>query len=138
MRTSSSHEEGCHRLWSTLTKQVAGAGVRVTELHCVEVDWVRGERGWEMRERPRSEFTLKADLVLLAMGFLHVVHEGLIGELGPNLDNRGNIRVDRWMTSADGVFAAGDTVRGASLVVHAINEGRLVASAIDRWLKAKA
>jgi glutamate synthase (NADPH/NADH) small chain len=134
MRTSSSHEEGCQRLWGTLTKQVAGSGVRVTELHCVEVDWVRGERGWDMRERPGSEFTLKADLVLLAMGFLHVVHEGLVNELGPALDNRGNVRVDRWMTNTEGIFAAGDTVRGASLVVHAINEGRLAAAAVDRWL----
>ena len=91
-----------------------------------------------MHERPGTDFTLKADLVLLAMGFLHVVHEGLIRQLDVELDVRGNVVVRDWMTTQEGIFAAGDTVRGASLVVHAINEGRLAAAAIDRWLKTTA
>jgi glutamate synthase (NADPH/NADH) small chain len=90
-----------------------------------------------MQEVPASDFTLPAGLVLVAMGFLHVVRTGLVEDLGLQLDNRGNVVVDRWMTSVPGVFAAGDTVRGASLVVHAINHGRLMAAAADRWLRAE-
>ena len=87
-----------------------------------------------MKEVPGTEFTLPADLVLIAMGFVHVVHAGLVEELGPQLDNRGNVVANRWMTSQSGVFAAGDTVRGASLVVHAIQQGRQMAAAVDQWL----
>ncbi|MGO8746235.1 MAG: glutamate synthase subunit beta [Thermoguttaceae bacterium] len=138
MRTSSSQEEGCRRRWSVLTKRFSGdpAG-RVSQIEGCEVDWVRGAKGWEMKEIAGSEFALPADLVLLAMGFLHVVHGGLVEQLGVQLDGRGNLAVKNWMSSVEGVFAAGDTVRGASLVVHAINEGRLAAAAIDQWLKAK-
>ena len=88
-----------------------------------------------MREIPGTEFTLPAELVLIAMGFVHVVHAGLVEELGLELDGRGNVAVDRWMTSQPGVFAAGDTVEGRSLVVHAINQGRLMAAAVDEWLR---
>jgi glutamate synthase (NADPH/NADH) small chain len=138
MRSSSSHEEGCQRRWSVLTKALTpGPSGRVGELHGVEVEWVRGAKGWEMKERPGSEFTLPADLVLLAMGFLHVVQSGLVEQLGLALDARGNVEVRNWITSQPGVFAAGDTSRGASLVVHAINEGRQAAAAIDGWLKRK-
>lgn len=136
LRTSSSHEEGCERMWSVLTKSLDVFEGRVTALHAVEVDWVQGEKGWQMKERPGSDFTLKADLVLLAMGFVHVVHEGLIEQFGLELDARGNVKVNDWQTSVPGVFAAGDTVRGASLVVHAINHGRLAAKAVHRWLLA--
>ena len=87
-----------------------------------------------MRELPGTEMTLPADLVLIAMGFIHVVHGGLVTDLGVQLDARGNVVVDRWMSNVPGVFAAGDTVRGASLVVHAINQGRLCAAACDKWL----
>ena len=138
MRTSSSQEEGCQRRWSALTKALTGTDGRVTHLHGCEVDWVAGPKGWEMKERPGTDFTLPADLVLIAMGFVHVVHEGLVDELGVQLDGRGNVVVDHWMTSVPGVFAAGDTVRGASLVVHAINHGRLAAAAVDKWLKVNA
>jgi len=137
MRTSSSHEEGCRRTWSVLTKGASGRDGSVAELHACLVDWVAGDKGWEMRERAGSEFTLRADLVLLAMGFVHVVHDGLVKQLGVELDRRGNVAVRRGMTSKKGIFAAGDTVRGASLVVHAIDHGRRAAAAIDRWLKAK-
>ena len=88
-----------------------------------------------MQEVPGTEFTLPADLVLMAMGFVHVVHAGLVTDLGLKLDGRGNVVVDRWMSSVPGVFAAGDTVKGASLVVHAINQGRLCAAACDKWLR---
>ena len=75
-----------------------------------------------------------ADLVLLAMGFVHVVHKGLVEQFGLKLDPRGNVAVNRYMTSQPGVFAAGDTMMGASLVVHAINHGRLAAAAMHEWL----
>jgi glutamate synthase (NADPH/NADH) small chain len=134
MRTSSSQEEGCTRRWSVLTKKLVGAAGRVTHLDACEVDWIMGPKGWEMKEQPGSQFTLPADLVLIAMGFVHVVHEGLVADLGIDLDGRGNVAVSNWMTSVPGVFAAGDTVRGASLVVHAINQGRLCAAACNDWL----
>ena len=89
-----------------------------------------------MRERPGTGFEIQAELVLIAMGFLHVVHEGLIEQLGLDVNHRGNVAVRNGMTSEPGVFAAGDTVRGASLVVHAINEGRQVAAAIEKYLVA--
>jgi glutamate synthase (NADPH/NADH) small chain len=136
MRTSSSQEEGCQRHWSALTKALTGANGQVTHLHGCEVRWISGAKGWEMKELPGTDFTFTADLALIAMGFLHVVHEGLIDQLGLRLDNRGNVTVEHWMTSVPGVFAAGDAVRGASLVVHAINLGRLAAVAVDKWLKA--
>jgi glutamate synthase (NADPH/NADH) small chain len=133
MRTSSSHEEGCERRWSVMTKEVRGNGI-VSELCCVEVDWVQGERGWQIREMEGSEFTLKADLVLLAMGFVHVTHAGLVENLGLQLDEKGNILVKNYQTSEPWVFAAGDSVRGASLVVHAIRSGQEAAAAMNRWL----
>jgi glutamate synthase (NADPH/NADH) small chain len=137
MRTSSSQEEGCRRMWSVLTKRLHGRDGALAELSACRVEWVAGPKGWQMQEVPGSEFTIPAGLVLVAMGFLHVVRAGLVQELGLGLDNRGNVLVDRWMTSVPGVFAAGDTVRGASLVVHAINHGRLMAAAVDRWLRAE-
>ena len=135
LRTSSSHEEGCERRWSVLTKELIGKDGRVTKLIGCEVDWARGPKGWEMKERPGTGFSLKADLVLLATGFLHVVQSGVVEQLGVDFDGRGNVKVQDWMSSVPGVFAAGDTQRGASLVVHAINEGRLAAATIDKWLK---
>jgi NADPH-dependent glutamate synthase beta subunit-like oxidoreductase len=133
MRTSSSHEEGCERRWSVMTKQVQGNGI-VSELCCVEVDWVQGDKGWRIREMEGTEFTLKADLVLLAMGFVHVTHAGLVENLGLQLDGKGNILVNSFQTSEPWVFAAGDSVRGASLVVHAIRSGQEAAAAMNRWL----
>jgi glutamate synthase (NADPH/NADH) small chain len=136
LRTSSSHEEGCQRRWSVLTKEFSGdAFGNVRRLHGSEVQWVQGPKGWDMKEIAGAEFALDADLVLLAMGFVHVVHRGLIEQLGVELSPRGNVVVRDWCTTQEGVFAAGDTVRGASLVVHAINEGRMAAAACDRWLK---
>jgi len=138
LRTSGSHEEGCHRRWSVMTRSFTGRDVYVSDLHGCEVDWVEGPHGHRMRERPGTGFTLKADLVLLAMGFVHVVHTGLIDAMGVELDDRGNVIVTpEHMTTRDGVFAAGDTVDGASLVVRAIHAGREAAAAIGRWLRRR-
>ena len=138
VRTSSSHEEGCERRWSVCTKKFSGgAGIRADKLHGCQVEWIKKSDGWKMKEIPGTDFTLKADLVLLALGFVHVVHEGLIKDLGLQLDEQGNIAADNYQTSQPWVFAAGDAVNGASLVVHAINSGRQAATAIDQWLKTQ-
>ncbi len=137
LRTSSSHEEGCERLFSVSTKAFEGKDGKVNKIHLVRVEWNQDEDGrWQMKEVPGSEFTLDADLVLLAMGFVHPVHEGLIQELGPELDPRGNVKADtqNYRTSIDKVFAAGDMRRGQSLVVWAIREGRQAARAVDEYL----
>ena len=137
MRTSSSQEEGCRRRWSVLTKKLSGVGTRVSELHGVAVDWAEERGNWKMREVAGSEFHMKVDLVLLAMGFVHVSHSGLVEQLALKLDSRGNVAVDEdCQTSEKGVFAAGDTTRGASLVVHAIAAGRKAAEGIERKLRA--
>jgi glutamate synthase (NADPH/NADH) small chain len=136
MRTSTSQEEGCHRKWCVLTKKLTGQGEIITALEGCEVEWTADDDGrMQMKEVPGSEFSMGCDLVLLAMGFVHVVHEGLVSELGVDLDARGNIvRDEDYMTTEPGVFVAGDAGRGASLVVWAINEGREAAESIDRWL----
>jgi len=140
LRTSTSHEEGCERMWAVTTKEFLGENGQVTGVKCARVDWHRDENGaWKMEEVPDSEFVLKADLVLLAMGFIHPVHEGLLDELGVEYDGRGNVRGDTdgpkaYHTSIDKVFAAGDMRRGQSLVVWAIREGRQCARAIDEYL----
>lgn len=138
LRTSSSQEEGCSRRWSVLTKELLTSAGMVHTLCGCEVEWIKGPRGWEMKEVVGSEFRVPADLVLLAMGFVHVVHEGLVEQLGVKLDKRGNLAVHRYMTSAPGVFAAGDAMAGASLVVHAINHGRMAATSVDKWLRETA
>jgi len=136
LRTSTSQEEGCRRRWSVMTRMISGdGGVLAREVHACEVDWIRGPRGLEPRERPGTDFSMKVDLVLLAMGFVHVVHRGLIEQLDLELDSRGNVVTRDYMTSIPGVFAAGDAARGASLVVHAIYAGRQAAEAIDRYLR---
>jgi glutamate synthase (NADPH) small chain len=136
LRTSSSQEEGCDRHWSVNTTSVSGANGRINELHAVEVEWKQENGQWKMGEKPESAFTLKADLVLLAMGFVHPVYEGLLQELGVERDPRGNIKANEqaYQTSLDKVFAAGDGRRGQSLVVWAIREGRQAARAVDEYL----
>ncbi|MBX3127142.1 MAG: glutamate synthase subunit beta [Polyangiaceae bacterium] len=131
LRTSSSHEEGGERLYSVMTTRFVGEQGRVTGLCGVRVELRDG------RPEPISgtEFTLPADLVLLAMGFVHPEREGPIEAFELALDRRGNVEIDeRCMTSRDGVFAAGDCQRGQSLVVWAIADGRRAAAGIDRWL----
>lgn len=138
MRTSSSHEEGCRRQWSVMTKSFSGVETRVTQLHCCQVKWTKENGTWKLKELAGTDFTLEADIVLLAMGFLHVTHEGFVKNLGLKLDKSGNIAVDNYQTSNSRVFAAGDTINGASLVVRAIDSGRKAAAAIDAWLKKQA
>ena len=141
LRTSSSHQEGCERQWSILTKSFEGnENGEVTKLICVEVEWKKSEDGsMKMIEVEDSEFTIEADLVLLAMGFIHPIHEGLVNNLSLKLDNRGNVEADEisFKTSSDKVFVAGDCRRGQSLVVWAISEGRKCAERIDNFLKEK-
>jgi NAD(P)H-dependent glutamate synthase small subunit len=135
MRTSSSHEEGCERRWSVMTKAFGGDNGSVKELHACEVEWTNDKGNWKLKELPGTEFTLKVDLVFLALGFVHVTHEGLVKDLGLQLDAKGNVIADGYQSSEPWVFAAGDTISGASLVVRAINSGREAAAAIDRWLR---
>ncbi|MFY9991370.1 MAG: glutamate synthase subunit beta [Rhodoplanes sp.] len=128
-RTSSSQEEGVAREFSVLTQRLSGENGVVKQLHCVQVDD-------KFQPVPGSEFTIEADLVLLAMGFVHPVHEGMIKAIGVELDQRGNVRADvsDYRSSIDKVFAAGDMRRGQSLVVWAIREGRQAAQAVDTFL----
>jgi glutamate synthase (NADPH/NADH) small chain len=137
-RTSSSHEEGGQRLYARLTRKFRGEDGRVKALHGVEVRFGKPDASGRprMEDVPGSEFTLPADLVLLAMGFVHPVHDGLIGDLGLKLDARGNLDADtrQFTASEPGVFAAGDCRRGQSLVVWALWEGREAARAVDRYL----
>jgi glutamate synthase (NADPH/NADH) small chain len=138
LRTSSSQEEGCQRRWAVNTKRLHGADNRVTQLEGIEVQWQEVDGRWKMSEKPGTEFTMDVDLVLLAMGFVHVVHEGLVTELGVELDGRGNIkRSGEFMTNEEGIFVAGDTWEGASLVVRAIDDGRRCAAATDNWLRSR-
>jgi glutamate synthase (NADPH/NADH) small chain len=134
MRTSSSHEEGCERMWGVMTSYLSGTETRVNKIHCCRVEWVQQNGNWKVKELAGTEFELDADIVLLAMGFLHVSHEGLITELGLELNKRGDVIVNNFQTSQPWVFAAGDTINGASLVVRAIESARSAAEAIDRWL----
>ena len=135
LRTSSSHEEGCERDFAVLTKRVVGEN-DVTGLECVRVEWVDGR----MQEVAGSEFTLQADLILLAMGFVGPLKQGLLDQAGVDLDPRGNVaaNVINYQTSDAKIFACGDMRRGQSLVVWAIREGRQAARAVDIALMGKS
>ena len=140
LRTSSSHEEGCSRDWSVTTKRFEGENGRVTKLIAARVEWKRGDGGrMQMVEVPNSEFEVRADLVLFAMGFVNPVHVGIVESLGVGLDGRGNVNANTedYKTSVDKIFAAGDMRRGQSLVVWAIREGRQCARSIDEFLMGK-
>ncbi|GGD71669.1 glutamate synthase subunit beta [Croceicoccus mobilis] len=132
LRTSSSHEEGVDRDWAILTKRVVSENGRVTGLECVRLEW----EGREMKEVPGSEFTLKADLILLAMGFVGPRKTGMLDQAGVEYDARGNVLADtiKYQTSEDKIWACGDMRRGQSLVVWAIREGRQCARAVDEAL----
>jgi glutamate synthase (NADPH/NADH) small chain len=129
LRTSASHEEGAARDFAVMTSKFSGENGAVRKLHCVRVDE-------KIKPIPGSEFDLDADLVLLAMGFVHPVHEGMIESLGLALDARGNVKADTvaYQSSNPKVFSAGDMRRGQSLVVWAIREGRQCAHAVDKFL----
>lgn len=132
LRTSSSHQEGVERDWAVLAKRVIGDGDKVTGLECVRVEW----KDRQMQEIAGSEFTIPADLILLAMGFVGPKKAGLLEQAGVALDARGNVAADteRYATSEPNVFACGDMRRGQSLVVWAIREGRQAARAVDEAL----
>jgi glutamate synthase (NADPH) small chain len=135
LRTSSSHEEGCERDWSVATKEFIGKNGKVEKLKAVRVEW----KDNKMQEVPGSEFELKADLVLLAMGFTGPVVTGLLEQFGVEKDGRGNVKATTdgdgcYRTSVAKVFTAGDMRRGQSLVVWAIREGRQCARAVDEFL----
>jgi glutamate synthase (NADPH/NADH) small chain len=129
LRTSSSHEEGAGRDFAVMTREFLGEGGAVKKLKCVRVDG-------KMQEVPGSGFTLDADLVLLAMGFVSPVRDGLLESIGVALDGRGNVAADTrlYKSSMDKIFACGDMRRGQSLVVWAIREGRQCAHAVDEYL----
>jgi len=137
LRTSSSHQEGCERDWSIQTKRAIGENGKITALECVRVDWQLGDGGqMKLVEVPGSEFTLKADLVLLAMGFVGPRKQGLVEQAGVELDARGNVKapLTNYQTSKTKIFSCGDMRRGQSLVVWAIREGRQCARGVDEFL----
>ena len=132
-------------MWSVATKAFIGdAEGNLKMLSCIKLDWTKNDSGqWQMEEIPGSEFEIKADLALLAMGFMHPVREGMLQQLGVTLDSRGNVASptqghNAYQTSVEGVFSAGDMRRGQSLVVWAIREGRQCARAVDEWLMGKS
>jgi glutamate synthase (NADPH) small chain len=141
MRTSTSHEEGCARDWAVRTTKFTGSNGRVNKLHLIRLDWVNGDNGaGRMQEIEGTDFAINADLVFLAMGFVHPVHDWLLNELEVELDARGNVRADTeaeqgaYLTNVANVFTCGDMRRGQSLVVWAIREGRQCARSVDQFL----
>jgi NAD(P)H-dependent glutamate synthase small subunit len=132
LRTSSSHNEGCERLWSIATKEIYGTNGRVSKLGCARLEW----EGRSFKEITGSDFLIDADIILLSMGFIPFKDSPLVTGFGLSTDERGNIAVSEdYMSSIDGVFATGDAVMGASLVVHAIAQGRNAAEGIDAYLR---
>ena len=135
LRTSSSHEEGCIRDWNVATKSFEGKKGVVTQLNAKRVQW----EGRSMKEIDGSEYTLKCDLALLAMGFVHPQHEGALEQLGVKFNERGNVAVNAdFQTSVPKVFSAGDMRRGQSLIVWAISEGRECARKVDEYLMGRS
>ena len=145
LRTSSSQEEGCDRIWDVKTQSCVNDGnENVSALKCVKVAWDRVDADendqWRMREIQGSEFELKAELVLLAMGFVHPIYQGVLEDMGIELDSRGNVNAatdgkGAYQTNVKNVFSAGDMRRGQSLVVWAIREGRQCARSVDQFLQ---
>ncbi len=137
LRTSTSHEEGCERKWSIVSKEFVGdedgnlTGLKIAE---VEVKSAGPGKPPSFVEIPGTEKVLPCELALLAMGFLHPQHTGLLDQLGVDYDERGNVKCHRYQTSVESIFAAGDSRRGQSLVVWAISEGREAARAVDSYL----
>lgn len=141
LRTSTSHEEGCERQWSIVTKEFVGDEKgNVKELRIAEIEWKKPEPGKApvFTEVPGTERTIPCELALLAMGFVHPQHQGLLDQLGVEYDERGNVKCQRYQTSVEGVFSAGDMRRGQSLVVWAISEGREAARAVDEFLSGES
>ena len=136
LKTSSSHREGCERRWALSTRRLIGENGVVKQAEIVEVKWDKDENGrWMMSEIPGTEEIIPVDLVLLSMGFTQPVHTGLLDNLGLEYDARGNVKVNgKKQTSIAKVFAAGDVERGASLVVHAIQGGKMAAANVNEYL----
>ena len=137
LRTSTSHEEGANRDFSVTTKKFTGLNSLVNKMEIIKVDWKTGSNGkMEMNELETTSDNIPADLVLLAMGFIPPIHDGILNDLSIELDNRGNVKAntDNYKTSNDKVFVAGDMRRGQSLVVWAIREGRQCARSVDKFL----
>ncbi len=137
LRTSSSHKEGCERRWSLATKRLIGENGKLKQAEVATVEWTKGDKGqWVMNEVPGTVELIDTELILLSMGFTQPVHNGLLDSLGLDYDARGNVKVnDQKQTSIDKVFAAGDVEKGASLVVHAIEGGKMAAANVDVFLR---
>ena len=141
LKKTSSHEEGGERDWAVLTKRFIGESGRLKKLSCVKVEFVKSAKTAcpTMKEIKGSEFEIEADMAVLAIGFVHPEHSGLLTDLKIERDARGNVKTgDNYMTSVDKVFAAGDMRRGQSLVVWAIAEGRRSAHYIDKYLMGES
>jgi glutamate synthase (NADPH/NADH) small chain len=138
LKTSTSHEEGCERYWSLATIKFIGIDDHVTGVEVEDVVWNLKDDMYTMEAFPETRRIIDADLVLLAMGFVHPALEGLLSELELELDQRRNIKVDQnQLTNRQKIFAAGDSVSGATLVVNAIASGRKAAKEIDRYLRTQ-
>ena len=137
LRTSSSHQEGCERRWSLSTKRFIGENGKLKQVELVQVDWKKDATGrWNMSEIDGTEEIIDVELALLSMGFTQPVHVGLLDTLGIEYDHRGNVKVNnKKQTSVAKLFAAGDAEKGASLVVHAIEAGKVAAKNMDAFLK---
>ena len=139
-KSSSAHEEGGERDYNILTKSfISDSSNNVKQLECVRVEWIQESNKKIMKEIPNSNFTIEAELVLIAMGFTNPQHEGLLNDLKLNYDDRGNVKANEKMQSnIDKIFTCGDMHRGQSLVVHAIASGRKCARNIDVFLEGKS
>jgi glutamate synthase (NADPH/NADH) small chain len=139
LRSSSSHQEGCERAWSLNTKRIIGdKNGKVKGVEVIEVDWVNENGKYVMKEKKDTLRIIKTEMVLLSLGFVHCVHEGLASQLGVEFDPKGNIKINgTHRTSTDKVFAAGDAVSGASLVVRAIASGRKTAEKVHEFLSVQ-
>jgi glutamate synthase (NADPH/NADH) small chain len=135
LKTTTSHEEGCERFWGVSTVRFTGDDGQLKGIEIEEVEWENKNGSYTMNIIPGTRRIIEADLVLLAMGFIHPIVEGLLSDLNLELDNRKNIKVNLdQSTTRQKVFAAGDSITGASLVVNAIASGRKAAKEIDRFL----
>ena len=137
LRTSSSHKEGCERRWSLNTKRFIGENGKLKQVELVQVEWNKDENGrWIMAEIQGTTEVVNVDLAFLSMGFTQPVHVGLLEQLGVEFDARGNVKVNnKKQTSIEKIFAAGDAEKGASLVVHAIEAGKVAAKNVDEFLR---
>lgn len=140
LRTSTSHEEGCQREWAMLTKAFTGEGGQVAGLQLVRIEWAKDKKTgrFAFKEVAGSEETIPCDLALLAIGFVHPQYEGMLAQLGVEVDERGNVKDEAYKTTVDKLFVAGDMRRGQSLVVWAIAEGREAARQVDEFLMGES